>query len=644
MPNKEKREAQGTILAPDDIAGLRAQGRQLNIAWEPNAAQVRMLHRTEDEIFYAGGKYGGKSEAGRMWLVKGNLDRPNYDAKGRPILHNISYVHHPRFLGAVIRLNERDLAEWVDRAIPYYEGTLGGTYTKNPAEFRWATGARIFLGHAKDSNAWTKYQGLNITRFLIEEAGQIPDLETFDMIRSCCRSHYSEMLAQILLTANPGGKGQPWLFDRYIEPKDRNGAPVLHPATGRPITAEDQGLIPIPEVVDHPFKKGETITKTRVWVPSYLTDNPHAMNDTSYIGILATMQNEKMKRAYLFGDWRAFKGTFFENFTRETHTFDPAQRPLASWWRTTGSLDWGFSHESAAYWHKRDPETKQHLVFREFCTSKTDPVELGAELARQSMPDIRAQGSIVFHVSHDLYHQRIGDFTWVELISKGVEKVLGQGRCYIPDVLVKQLQERYRIEGKEWTEDLEERLVTKPLENGIVFRRAPRSRAVGFMHLRTLMRTESIAKPQSAQIDWQDAMFMLEEGRSEDYSAYLRSFQQEIEILPEMLISTACPRLIDAIPKAVHSEDKPDEPDDKHFLGMDSLDSLRYLMAGIRDEKPTPMPKQLERQRIVEEAQRRNPTLDTRDLIWMMRHHAEQEEADVQDGFVMRRGGRGRVQ
>jgi hypothetical protein len=559
-----------------------------------------------------------------FWLVKGNVDKPDYDEQGNPILVNMSYVYHPHFLAAVIRLNEKDLAEWVDKARPYYEGVLGGTYTKNPSEFRWKSGARIFCGHAQDSNAWTKYQGQNITRFLIEEAGQIPDIDTYDQIRSCCRSTYQEMRAQILLTANPGGPGQGMLFDRFIEPKDRDGNPIL--IDGKPITT---GLVRIVEKAKNPFT-GEDIESDRVWVPSYLSDNPHALANTSYIAALATMSNEKLKRAYLFGDWRAMQGTYFDNFSRETHTYDPRQRYVADWWRATASLDWGFVHESAAYWHKQDPETKQHLIYREFTTTRTDPVELGAELARRSLPELKAQGSLTFHVSHDLYHERIGDFTWIELIAKGVQRVLGDSQCYMPEVVLKQVQERYRMEGRQWDESIEDRIWTKEV-SGIVFRRAPKSRAVGFMYMRSLMRMEPLLDTENPLPDMELAQRIVQEGTLENYVAYLNSFKREVEILPQLLISQDCPVLIDAIPKCIHSEENPEDISDKHFRGLDSIDSIRYLLSGIRDATPTVMPKELNRLRQLEEARRRNPTLTTADMITISRSIEQQEaEADAE--------------
>lgn len=640
-PKKQPRGPIGATLSPEGVQLLQSRGVQVTWAWQATPAQQKAMTRTEFEVFYAGGKGGGKTEAGLGWLTMGNPDKPDFGPDGKPIMVNQGYYHHPKFLGAVIRLNEKDLAEWVDRARPLYCDVLGAEFTKNPTEFRWRSGARIFVGHMKDSDAYTKYQGQNIVRFLIEEAGQIPSLDLFDLVRSCCRSIYPEMRAQLFLTANPGGPGQNWLMDRYLEPKDRDGRPIKHPKFDRPILYSDGGMIPIIEEVDNPLSPGQKIRTSRIWVPSYLTDNPHLKDNTQYIATLATIRDEKMRKAYLLGDWRALSGGYFDIFHKDTHTYDPKTRPLMSWWRATGSLDWGFVHESAAYKHKQDPETQQHLVYSEFVTSRTDPVELGKELARWWMPELRVQGSVVLHVSHDLFHNKIGEFTWADLISKGIQQVLGQGTCYLPDQLIRKLKEQYQLDGKEWTDDMEDRLLSKPVQ-GITLRKAPSARAVGFMHLRSLMRTESSGPPPGTP-DFDVALKIMAEGTAEDYTNYLKSFSVNREILPQMLISQECPRLIDAIPKAQHDEKNPEDIDATHFIGADELDSLRYLCAGLRDSKPTAMPIELERERMIQQARQRNPELTAQQLMYLNYEIDDQlkESRGAEEPFCLGRGARG---
>jgi hypothetical protein len=49
-----------------------------------------------------------------------------------------------------------------------------------------------------------------------------------------------------------------------------------------------------------------------------------------------------------------------------------------------------------------------------------------------------------------------------------------------------------------------------------------------------------------------------------------------------LLIHKRCVRLIDAIPRAVHDESNPEDISKRHFTGMDSIDSLKYLLKGFQ--------------------------------------------------------------
>jgi hypothetical protein len=625
------------------IDKYRASGAKVEVLWTPNPKQAIAIARKEREIAFCGARYGGKSSAGTLWMVMGNDGQPLWNEDGSPNLVNISYVHHPQFLGAVVRANEKDLSDWVQKALPYYTA-INGVFTKNPAEFTFPSGARVFLGHAKDSDAWTKYQGQNIVRFYIDEAGLIPGADTFDLLLASCRSIYPEMRAQMFLTANPGGPGQRFIFDRYIEPKDRYGKAIKHPTEDRPIRMEDGGLITIEEKVPHPFKHGEELTTTRVWVPSYMTDNSYAMNDPSYIASLATMRDEKMRKAMLFGDWRALSGVYFDLFGKQ-HLFEPKERTMAGWWKASGSLDWGFVHKSAALKHKLDPNTRQHLIYEEYSVSGADPVELGAQLARWWEPELRIQGSVTIHTAHDCFSNKIGDFTWADLLAKGVNRVLGRDQCYLPDLLVKKIEEERALAGRpSLSDDDKERILTKPV-TGIIFRRAPRATAVVWMHIRSLMSLESrfLHKPDPGTPDFLLAQSILEHGTVTDYLAYLKSFQREKEWLPELLVSTACKNLIAAIPKAIHDEDNPDTIDPKHFEGRDEIDSLAYLLSSVRDEKPTSLPPELEKQKAMEEALARNPNLSYQSKMFLAMQVEEQiaeREQGYAGGFTMARNSR----
>src|SRR6185369_231752 len=150
---------------------------------------------------------------------------------GTPNLVNRSYIYHPKYLGWVLRRNAKDLLDWTREARAIYE-VIGGEYKVGDNRFDFpkyrpdgrpipgTVGAMIFCGHYEEEDAFMKYQGLNVVRFVVEEGTQIPDFKKrLEMLKSCCRSVYPEMKAQLFITANPGGPSHNDFLDRYFEPK-----------------------------------------------------------------------------------------------------------------------------------------------------------------------------------------------------------------------------------------------------------------------------------------------------------------------------------------------------------------------------------------------------------------------------------------
>jgi hypothetical protein len=53
----------------------------------------------------------------------------------------------------------------------------------------------------------------------------------------------------------------------------------------------------------------------------------------------------------LEGDWNVFAGQYFDVFDYGRHTARPEEIRLEHWWPRWISIDWGFQHNSAVYWH-----------------------------------------------------------------------------------------------------------------------------------------------------------------------------------------------------------------------------------------------------------------------------------------------------
>jgi hypothetical protein len=68
---------------------------------------------------------------------------------------------------------------------------------------------------------------------------------------------------------------------------------------------------------------------------------------------------DHLRRAFLEGDWNVFAGQYFDKFDYGRHTARPEEIRLEPWWTRWISIDWGFQHPSAVYWHCAVPAHSQ---------------------------------------------------------------------------------------------------------------------------------------------------------------------------------------------------------------------------------------------------------------------------------------------
>jgi hypothetical protein len=94
------------------------------------------------------------------------------------------------------------------------------------------------------------------------------------------------------------------------------------------------------------------------FVRARLADNPIYANDAAYHRTLEALP-EHLRRAFLEGDWNVFAGQYFDVFEFGRHTVRAEELRLEAWWPRWISIDWGFQHPSAVYWHCAVPVHSQ---------------------------------------------------------------------------------------------------------------------------------------------------------------------------------------------------------------------------------------------------------------------------------------------
>src|SRR6202171_2188896 len=160
--------------------------------------------------------------------------------------------------------------------------------------------------------------------------------------------------------------------------------------------------------VDHTpppgFERPELYTAADYdFIRAKLSDNPIYANDAEYRRT-RDICREHLRRAFLEGDWTVFAGQYFDVFDFGRHTARAEEFRLEPWWPRWISIDWGFHHPSAVYWHcavpgrldtgsKKDPsvallgrddDPRRVVTYREFVQSGLSPRMLAQGIAERS--------------------------------------------------------------------------------------------------------------------------------------------------------------------------------------------------------------------------------------------------------------------
>lgn len=246
--------------------------------WKPFPKQEKALQYAyfTDELLYGGARGPGKTDCGMVWLVE-------------PI-----YIKNPEYRALVIRRNADDLRDWIDRAERMF-ARCGAKRVGKPAEFRFPSGAIIRTGHLKDSGAYTKYQGHEYQKILIEELTQIPTEDNYEKLIASNRSTIEGLRASVFATTNPDGPGHCWVKKRFH--------------------CMDESM----KIYEYNDKKTGLVRKI-VFIPGKVDDNPHLIkNDPKYIAFLNSIKDDVLREQWRHGSWEEFdvEGAYYTEQIRQ---------------------------------------------------------------------------------------------------------------------------------------------------------------------------------------------------------------------------------------------------------------------------------------------------------------------------------------
>ncbi len=278
-------------------------------------------------------------------------------------------------------------------------------YNESKHIVTWLNGSTTRFGYCRNESDVYQYQGAEFLFIGLDELTHFT-LKQWQFLTSRNRCPVPGSRPCMAGASNPGNIGHAWVKALWVDQ-------VPPPGFERP------------ELYD---------PRQYRFIRARLDDNPIYANDAAYRQTLEALP-EHLRRAFLEGDWNVFAGQYFDVFDVGRHTARPEEFRLEPWWPRWISIDWGFQHPSAVYWHcavpqpvtraaAQDPEAffqspvtshqSRIVTYREFVQNGLSPRMLAQAIAERSG---RERISEVF-LSPDAFAHRTAEASIAEQVGE----------------------------------------------------------------------------------------------------------------------------------------------------------------------------------------------------------------------------------
>ena len=278
---------------------------------------------------------------------------------------------------------EQSLLHYFRRDIPR---ELYKSFNESKHVVEWKNGSTTRFGYCQSESDVYQYQGAEFLFIGIDEL-TLFTLRQWQFLTSRNRCPIPGSFPCMAGATNPGNIGHAWVKSLWIDKK---------PAPGMENSSEY-------DPADYDF------------VRAHVSDNPIYASDEGYLKSLRSLPSH-LRRAFLDGDWEVFAGQYFDRFDPARHVTRAEKIEFKPWHPRWISIDWGFEHPSAAYWHMSAPRETvsagaehaapgdeswrkfgdtaaaavadrhpQIVTYREFVTRRTPPRELAREIVRRNV-------------------------------------------------------------------------------------------------------------------------------------------------------------------------------------------------------------------------------------------------------------------
>jgi hypothetical protein len=199
------------------------------------------------------------------------------------------------------------------------------SFSESKHQVEWLNGSTTRFGYCANESDVYQYQGGEYLFIGIDELTHFT-LRQWQFLSSRNRCPVAGSRPSMAGATNPGNIGHAWVKALWVD---------RQPAAGMERPEEYNAG-------DYDF------------VPAGFADNPIFARDESYKATLSALPTH-LKRAFLDGDWDVIAGQYFDRFDVRRHVGRAEEIEWKAWWPRWISIDWGFEHPAATYWHAQAP-------------------------------------------------------------------------------------------------------------------------------------------------------------------------------------------------------------------------------------------------------------------------------------------------
>jgi phage terminase large subunit len=353
---------------------------KIHIPLQPK--QLELLRLVEDSpatwIGYGGSRGGAKSHGARAVMF----------------LRRLKY---PGTRGLVFRRKHKDL--WGNHIQPLFDQFpfMRVWYHTQTHELTLPNRSTILFDYAEHPNDIKGFQGQSFMDVAVDEATHLTEDELV-FLKTCNRwPGQPDRKCKIILICNPGNVGHAFVkrvfISREYHEKEK---------------AEDYAFLYA--------RAWDNVEWSRVALSQFgLSESDYYrwsdeerfkffIQNTDYGRTLDRLP-QALRIGHLLGDWDQFAGQYFSIFNPAKHVVPAQQLRIEPWQNRWISIDWGFAHNSAIYWHAI---TETGVVtYRECIVNNMSPRVLAQQIVeRNSYEEIK---EVV--LSHDAFAAKTSEVT-----------------------------------------------------------------------------------------------------------------------------------------------------------------------------------------------------------------------------------------